>query len=118
MQQGRFDLALMRWTGIIDPDLYRMAFHSSEWPPGRNRGRYKNQKLDLLLDQAEKVDSESKRKFFYDQVQSIVAEDIAIVPLWHDLQTTVVHKRIKGYKPWISSDFTPFLKVTKANELN
>src|SRR5690606_31549203 len=39
---GNFQLATMRWTGTLDPDIYRLAFHSKEAPPGRNRGRYLN----------------------------------------------------------------------------
>ncbi len=28
--KGQFQLALMRWVGVMDPDIYRLAFHSSE----------------------------------------------------------------------------------------
>ena len=52
VRQGRFQLATMRWVGTVDPDLYRMAFHSREVPPGRNRGSYVNPELDRLLDRA------------------------------------------------------------------
>ena len=114
IQKGRFDLALMRWTGVLDPDIFRMAFHSEEWPPGRNRGRYSNPSVDELLNQAENAKSLDQRRSIFGQIQRKVLEDIAYIPLWYDLQTAVINRRVKGYKPWISSDFFSFLEVTKS----
>ncbi|MCB0357939.1 MAG: ABC transporter substrate-binding protein, partial [Bdellovibrionales bacterium] len=48
--KGNFQMATMRWIGAIDPDIYRVALHSKEAPPGRNRGHYKNKLLDQLLE--------------------------------------------------------------------
>ncbi|MCY4321718.1 MAG: ABC transporter substrate-binding protein [Bdellovibrionaceae bacterium] len=37
--RGSFDLALMKWVGVVDPDIYRIAFHSeNQAPQGRDRG--------------------------------------------------------------------------------
>ena len=98
LKKGRFQLALLRWVGAFDPDIYRLAFHSLEVPPyGRNRGFYKNKKLDALLSAGQKEFDRETRKKIYKEVQTIVSKDLPIIPLWHNQQTAVVKKDIKGY---------------------
>ncbi|MEO0334871.1 MAG: ABC transporter substrate-binding protein [Pseudomonadota bacterium] len=112
VQKGQFDLATMKWVGAIDPDLYRIAFHSSEVHPGRNRGAYLNSELDQLLDEGLFIADEQKRQQHYFKVQKIVFEDLAVLPLWYDQQVAVIHKSVKGYKPVATSDYFPVLKAT------
>lgn len=113
IQSGNFQLATMRWIGVLDPDIYRLAFHSSEFPPGRNRGRYQNAELDRLVEQGLKISDESKRREIYNRAQEIIHQDVAIIPLWYDQQVAIVHHRVQGFKPWQASDFYPFLYVSK-----
>ena len=55
LNKGRFQFALLKWVGVVDPDIYRLAFHSAELPPtGRNRSFYINPKLDKLLEKRHK----------------------------------------------------------------
>lgn len=115
IKAGNFQLATMRWIGALDPDIYRLAFHSEEFPPGRNRGKYKNSKLDRLVEEGLKIADEKQRIDHYNEVQQIVHKDLAIIPLWYDQQVAVVHKRVKGYQPWQTSDFYPFLFVSKTD---
>ncbi|NQY99753.1 MAG: ABC transporter substrate-binding protein [Bdellovibrionales bacterium] len=112
VQKGDFDMATMKWVGAIDPDLYRIAFHSSEVHPGRNRGHYLNQTLDKLLDEGLSIADPDKRLEHYFKVQKIVFEDLAVLPLWYDQQVAVIHKSLKGYKPVANSDYFPVLKAT------
>ena len=98
LKKGYFQLALLRWVGAMDPDIYRVAFHSSQIPPkGRNRGFYINKELDKLLEQGRREENIEKRKQIYYQVQNIIAEDLPIVPLWHNNQIALVKNNIKDY---------------------
>ena len=98
LKRGHFQLALLRWVGAFDPDIYRLAFHSSEIPPyGRNRGFYINKKLDSLLSAGQKEFDGQIRKKIYQQVQETVSKDLPIIPLWHNQQTALVKNDIKGY---------------------
>jgi len=98
LKKGHFQLALLRWVGAFDPDIYRLALHSLEIPPyGRNRGFYKNTKLDTLLTEGRQEFNPQTRKQIYKQVQQIVSNDLPIIPLWHNQQTAVVKKDIEGY---------------------
>lgn len=113
IKKGNFQLAIMKWVGIVDPDIYRDAFHSKETPPGRNRGGYNNSALDKLLDQGMVEESREKRREIFNQVQKIVHEDLAIIPLWYDRQVAVARREVLDYVPIMTSDYWPFTKVTK-----
>lgn len=117
IKNGRFQIATMKWIGVTDPDIFKMAFHSKELPPlGRNRGRYSNPQLDLLLDQAIKELNHEKRIQLYRSVQVILAQELPIIPLWYDTQVVVLNKRIKNYQPPLNGDYNALLSVTKSRD--
>ncbi|MCZ0931675.1 MAG: ABC transporter substrate-binding protein, partial [Oligoflexia bacterium] len=111
--RGAFDLALMKWVGVVDPDIYRVAFHSeSQAPQGRNRSFYKNKKLDAMLEQGFKERDKRKRKQIYDKVQELIAEEFVVIPLWHDQELSVVQTNVENYQMRSNGDFLflPFVK--------
>lgn len=113
ISKGNFQLATMRWVGATDPDIYRIAFHSSEFPPGRNRGSYSNAKLDKLLDEGLKTSDIKLRKPIYKKVQKIIHEELPIIPLWYNHQATIINSKVKGYEISNNGDFSPLLKLYK-----
>ena len=111
--RGAYEIALMKWVGIVDPDIYRVAFHSeNEAPRGRNRSFYKNDTLDELLEEGLKTRDQTKRKQIYDQIQLIIAQDFVVIPLWHDMELTVLKTNIANYQLRQNGDFLslPLLK--------
>jgi peptide/nickel transport system substrate-binding protein len=115
VKKGRFQMATGRWVGNVDPDIYAQVFHSRETPPGRNRGSYVNPTLDQLLESALRQEDPSKRKKSYDVVQKIVLDDLAVLPLWYDLQVAIANKRVVNYRPEQVGDFRPLVEVSKAD---
>ena len=116
LNAGRFQLALLKWVGAIDPDIYRLAFHSKEHPPkGRNRGFYTNVTLDQLLNQGISMMDKEKRRLIYNHAQEIIREDLVFIPLWHEEQITVARKNILNYDLSDSGDFTYLMKIMKVN---
>jgi peptide/nickel transport system substrate-binding protein len=113
VKKGNFELATMRWVGNFEPDLYRIAFHSREVPPGRNRGSYINRSLDPLLDEGLRIANFQKRFEHYRKIQTIVLQDLPIIPLWYNTQVEVVHKRVKDYEPPTNGDFSGLIKAWK-----
>lgn len=113
VRTGNFQLATMRWLGALDPDIYRIALHSSEKPPGRNRGHYLNPELDLLLDAGLRLADDSRRIEHYKKVQKIVLDDLPLIPLWYDGQVAVVNRRVQDYTPPLNGDFSPLIRVYK-----
>lgn len=114
IKKGNFQIAVMKWVGIVDPDIYRDAFHSKETPPGRNRGAYRNPQVDRLLDQGMDEEDRDKRRAIFLQVQKLVHDDLAIIPLWYDRQVAVARREVLNYKPIITSDYWPLTQVSKS----
>lgn len=114
IQNGRFQLAIMRWTGTTDPDLYRKAMATKEVPPaGRNRGAFSNAKFDSLVEAGVATEDFQKRKRIYDEVQEIAFRELAVIPLWYDTEVAVASTRLKNYVPPLDGSYWPLTQVTK-----
>ena len=112
--RGAFDLALMKWVGVVDPDIYRIAFHSeNQAPQGRNRSFYENKKLDKMLEQGFKERDKVKRKQIYDKVQALISAEFIVIPLWHDQELSVVQTNIENYQMRSNGDFLSLPLVIK-----
>ena len=112
--QGAFDMALMKWVGVKDPDIYRIAFHSeNQAPKGRNRSFYNNKKLDDLLEKGLKERDPLNRKLIYNKIQKLISNDIIVIPLWHDMEISVVKNNIENYDIRANGDFLSLPLVKK-----
>jgi peptide/nickel transport system substrate-binding protein len=92
VQHGAFQIYGLRWIGgNEDPDIFEYAFHSSKFPPnGANRDYYSNPRVDALIDQARRELDMEKRKPLYQEIQSILDEDLPYINLWY-LDNVLVH---------------------------
>ena len=99
IQAGNFQLTLMRWVGITEPDFYFEIFHSGQVPPdGRNRGRFADPEMDRLLEEARFTLDDSERRRLYAEVQHMAVDRLPYVSLWHVNNVSVVHRRVQGYR--------------------
>jgi len=119
VQHGAFQMYGLRWIGgNEDPDIFEYAFHSSKIPPnGANRDYYSNPRIDALIDKARQEIDPKVRKALYDQVQTILAQDLPYIDLWY-LDNVLVHtKRVQNLELNPAGNFD-FLRtadlVTKA----
>lgn len=111
---GNFQLFTLQWVGVSDPDMLRRVFHSGQMPPnGFNRGFYRNDTVDRLIDEATvSTDDETRRRLFT-EVQRIVAEDAPYVSLWYKTNVAVAQAGLDGIRLSPSADFTFLKDVTK-----
>jgi peptide/nickel transport system substrate-binding protein len=91
--KGVFQIYSLRWVGANnDPDIFEYVFSSKKIPPdGANRGRYRNPKLDELLNQARVEMGREKRKALLYEIQKIIATDEPYVNLWY-VDNVCVHR--------------------------
>lgn len=115
VRTGKFEIAVMKWVGIINGDIYRTSLHSKMVPPGRNRGFYSNPKLDELVTRALHEPDDKKRKELYNLAQKLVYHDLPTIPLWYGKQIAIVHNRVKNYSLPTNGDFSALTKVYKEN---
>lgn len=112
IQSGQYDLATMTWVGAYDPDIYRIALSSTEFPPhGRNRGYYKNAVFDQLVEQGASELNPEARKKLYEKVQQIAYKDLAIIPLWYEDTITVIDERVQNYRPSLNGDYSGLISA-------
>jgi peptide/nickel transport system substrate-binding protein len=102
LKRGNFQLAMLKWMPVIDPDLLRLAYHSRSIPTeasgwgGGNRMRYRNAALDALLDEGRRSSIVEERRAAYVEAQRILAEDLPALPLLHEDALGVMSRRVRG----------------------
>ena len=117
LNKGHFDLALMKWVGVTDPDIYRVAFHSENVAPqGRNRSFYANKNLDVLLEQGLKTLKRKERSLIYKKAQNLIFKNYIVLPLWHEKEISVVKKSITGYRMMRNGGFKTLSLVKKGTD--
>ena len=116
ISQGRFGLYSLRWIGgNEDPDIFRYALATASEPPhGANRGDYSNPEVDALLQQAAESTDAAQRHVAYAQVQSIVARDLPVLPLWYTNSEVIYNRRLTGITPAPSGSFD-FLRTASVH---
>ena len=90
--QGNFQLYTLQWIGsaVADPDILRRVFHSSQVPPsGFNRGHYRNQAVDRVLDRATTSTDDDERARLYREAQRLIALDAPYISLWYKTNLAV-----------------------------
>jgi peptide/nickel transport system substrate-binding protein len=119
VQHGAFQMYGLRWIGgNEDPDIFEYAFHSSKFPPnGANRDYYSNPEVDSLIDRARREIDAKARKPLYDEVQSILAQDLPYINLWY-LDNVLVHtSRVRNLRlnPAGNYDFLRTAELSSSN---
>jgi ABC-type transport system substrate-binding protein len=98
-EQNDIQMYMLGWgtvTGDADYGLYAL-FHSSQWPPvGFNRGFYKNDRVDQLLDRARVTVDQAQRNQMYAEAMRLIAEDAAWLFLHSESQVTGVRAAVQG----------------------
>lgn len=95
---GEADLFLQAWvtTPQGDPGAVLETLLRSDG--GSNSGKYANSRLDKLLDDGRLTFEHDARKAIYDEVQQIIADEAAMIPVFHVSQTNVAVPGLTGYR--------------------
>jgi peptide/nickel transport system substrate-binding protein len=65
------------WDTQTDPDgVFRTLFHSSNADGGTNRNRYRNEEMDMLIDEAVGIGDQEARAEVYAQIQQKIADEV------------------------------------------
>jgi peptide/nickel transport system substrate-binding protein len=103
LDAGEFEVAILQIPELTEPNVLSWFFHPRGVPgeggQGKNRARYRSAEAGSLLDRAGEVDDRAERRALYDRLARLMAEDIPVVPLWHEDQVAVVSERARGFRP-------------------
>ena len=94
LNKGRFELALLQVPEVLEPHVLSWFFDSSRIPgkrrEGANRWRYQNPEIDQLFEQGRTQLDREQRRATYARVQTILARDLPVLPLWQPDTVAVV----------------------------
>jgi peptide/nickel transport system substrate-binding protein len=117
IRAGRFQVMASNWTEINDPDVYRLRFHSGFLPPlGLNRGGYVNPEIDRLIEEGATILDGDRRRADYARIQSILAEDLPYICLWHRDVAAAWRTRVHGFVLDGAGGFRALWRVTLAGD--
>lgn len=98
-ENGEFPFWRASWgADYFDPENFMALFYSKNITPnGPNRVGYKNPKVDELYEKSLKETDNATRMKIYDEIQKIVIEDAAWLPLYYNEQIYLLSKNIDGF---------------------
>lgn len=105
VKHGSFQLATLKVTPVIDPDVLRLCYASASIPTerngwgGLNRMRYSNAAVDRLLERGRELPDAESRKAVYGLVQRILADDLPSLPLLYEDSIAVYARDLAGLSP-------------------
>lgn len=114
--KGNFQIMSLQWVGgaVIDPDILRRVFHSSQVPPtGFNRGYYSNPEVDRLLDLATQALAEADRKRYYSAAQKLIAADAPYIPIWNRTNVVIAQPNLAGLEVGPTGDYQGLQRVRR-----
>ncbi|MDT8384778.1 MAG: ABC transporter substrate-binding protein [Gammaproteobacteria bacterium] len=115
IKAGNFQMFSLSWVGIKTPDIFRYAFHSDAMPPnGANRGRFRDQAVDRLIEVAADADTLDAQAAAYRQLQQRLLETLPYVPLWYEDHVFVARKGITDYALSLDGNYDGLLTVRYA----
>lgn len=114
IKAGNFQLYSLSWVGIKSPDVFHYVFHSESLPPaGANRGRYRNPTLDRLIEKALVAPEKGTQVQLFQQVQTLLAEDLPYIPLWFEHQMAAMRSDIEGYALAVDGNYDSLIEVRR-----
>lgn len=99
VDKGDFDLAMGTWSpDYADPQFFMTYwFDSKYFGLAGNRAFYKNDAVDTILREAEKITDQNKRIELYKKAQAMVLADAPYIFLFQTNVLTPMRANIKGY---------------------
>ncbi len=107
---GTTNLTPTRWTQRADPDgLLYILFHSKGFA---NTMKYKNDRVDSLLDQARTIYDVPTRQRLYGEAQRLIVSDLPMVPLIFGAEYAALRATVGGFE-WIPDEIPRFRELWK-----
>lgn len=100
LAKGRFELTLMQVPEVFEPHVLNFFFASDKIPgagrEGSNRWRYRNARFDAVLERGRTTIPRDERRAIYAEAQRMLAEDLPVIPLWHEHVVAITSRRASG----------------------
>jgi peptide/nickel transport system substrate-binding protein len=95
--RGRFELTMLEVPEVVEPHVLTWFFGSEHVPgeghEGANRWRMRSPALDAALERGRANPEREVRIAAYHEAQRILAEELPVIPLWHEDVVSVKSRR-------------------------
>jgi len=100
INKGEPDMFWLSWWADYpdSEDFLYPLFHSSNAGPSGNRARYRNVRVDRLIEEGQAAGSEKERMVAYEKAEKIIVDEAPWVFFWHKTDYTLHQPWIKGYR--------------------
>ncbi|HHY95623.1 MAG TPA: ABC transporter substrate-binding protein [Firmicutes bacterium] len=110
VQQGKYQLAVLGWLGLVDPDRAMYNQFRSDGP--NNDGKYSNPRVDELLDKGRTTADLEERKQVYREAAQIVVDEVAYDVILYQGYVVAYNNRVNGFEIHPNASFASLAKVT------
>ncbi|MXV38926.1 ABC transporter substrate-binding protein [Flavobacteriaceae bacterium Ap0902] len=96
---GKFGFFRANWgADYPDAENFLSLFYSENFAPnGPNYSHFKNQEFDALYQKSLQINHQEERKLIYQKMDSLVMNEMPVIPTFYDQSTTFLRKNIKGF---------------------
>jgi len=103
INKGETDMFWLGWfADYPDPENFLFPlFHSANLGPAGNRARYKNPKVDSLIEAGQHAYTMKERDIYYEKAENMIVDDAAWVFFWHKTDYTVRQPWVKNYQTYL-----------------
>jgi peptide/nickel transport system substrate-binding protein len=113
IKAGRFQLYSLAWVGVKSPDIFQYVFHSNAMPPsGANRGRFVDEKVDQLIEQALAAETLEEQAHLYQMLQARLHDLLPLMPLWFESHYAVMNKKVSNYQMFSDGRYDGLLNAS------
>lgn len=104
VKKGEFQLYGLTWVGIKTPEIYTKVFGTNYMPPnGFNRGRYTDDKLDVMLKQEDWTAATTR-----------IHAQLPYIPLWYEGQVAAMRNNIQHYTPQSDGNWDDLASIKRS----
>lgn len=114
LKAGEFEVAYGQWVGVTSPMMLFELFHSSQFPPQKNRGRFASSSLDSVLLRIKSARKEDELKSLAIEAQQKINEELPYVSLWHVTIRALTRSNVSGFEPWPNGSWRALIPVSKS----
>jgi peptide/nickel transport system substrate-binding protein len=102
LNRGRFELTMLEVPEVVEPNVLDWFFGSEHVPgdghEGANRWRFRDARLDAALERGRASIDPAARIAAYRDAQQILAEQLPVIPLWHEDVVAVQDARARAFR--------------------
>lgn len=96
--EGQQDMFILSKTSIDPDSMLRAMYHTDAFGPSGNRSFWADPEVDQKLDEASTTTDQDKSKQLYAEVQTIVAEQVPLIPIMIENLNAGMQSNVKGFE--------------------